>query len=120
MKRTFQSIKNRSRIFLSELLKSQNLQSELDEIKKVWEALEFVVKPYKDSFFVLSDLEDLQLELDDMMTNINNILGNRYVAKLQEEAAKLFRDLTLFSDIFDQWKDCQRNWLYLENIFRFR
>lgn len=66
---------------------------------------------------MISDLEDLQIELDDMMTNVNNILGNRYVAKLKKQATDLSDQLLLFLDIFDQWKDCQRNWLYLENIF---
>ena len=27
------------------------------------------------------------------------------------------KNLNLFADIFDQWKEWQRNWLYLENIF---
>lgn len=93
------------------------LRSELAEISDIWNSSELVVKPYKEVFFVISDLEDLQLELDDMMTNINNILGNRYVSTLKKSATALFDSLTLFLDIFDQWKDCQRTWLYLENIF---
>ena len=27
------------------------------------------------------------------------------------------RNLNLFADIFDQWKEWQHNWFYLENIF---
>lgn len=93
------------------------LETELQEITEKWTSLDLVVKTYKEVFFVISELDDLQVELDDMMTNINNILGNRYVAKLRKQATDLFNQLTLFLDIFDQWKDCQRNWLYLENIF---
>ena len=93
------------------------LQEEFDEILINWNKLDLVVKQYKEIFYVISDLEELQIELDDMMTNINNILGNRYVAKLRKKVETLFNSLSLFLDIFDQWKDCQRNWLYLENIF---
>jgi dynein heavy chain, axonemal len=93
------------------------LQTELQEISNIWNSIELIVKQYKEVYFVISELEELQLELDDMMTNINNILGNRYVAKLKKAASALFDQLSLFLDIFDQWKDCQRNWLYLENIF---
>jgi dynein heavy chain, axonemal len=93
------------------------LQIELQEISNIWNSIELIVKQYKEVYFVISELEELQLELDDMMTNINNILGNRYVAKLKKAASALFDQLSLFLDIFDQWKDCQRNWLYLENIF---
>ena len=93
------------------------LISELEELKEEWSGLELIVKPYKEIYLVISDLEELQLLLDDMMTNINNILGNRYVATLRSKATILFQNLSSFLEIFDQWKDCQRNWLYLENIF---
>lgn len=94
------------------------LEKELHEISDTWNGLELLVKQYKETYFVITGLDDLQIELDDMMTNINNILGNRYVAKLRKVAVTLFDQLSLFLDTFDQWKDCQRNWLYLENIFQ--
>ena len=93
------------------------LETELTIILEKWNELNFVVKEYKEQYFVISELEELQVELDDMMTDLNNILGNRYVAKLKKQATELFDSLSLFVDLFDQWKDCQRNWLYLENIF---
>lgn len=44
-------------------------------------------------------------------------MGNRYISRLKERGDKMQKALNLLADIFDQWKECQRNWLYLENIF---
>ena len=51
------------------------------------------------------------------MTSINNIIGSRYVKRVQGDAVEMQERLTRISDTLEQWKECQRNWIYLENIF---
>lgn len=93
------------------------LDAQLKEIEGVWDSLEFKIKMYKEGIFILTDLDEIQLQLDDCLTSINNVMGNRYISRLKERGDKMQKALNLLADIFDQWKECQRNWLYLENIF---
>lgn len=44
-------------------------------------------------------------------------MGSRYVAEIREEVEKLEKKLMLISEIIDEWLTCQRQWMYLENIF---
>jgi dynein heavy chain len=78
----------------------------------------FQTKVYREQMYILTDLEYIQLDLDESLTNINSVMGNRYIKRLRDRGETLQRNLNLFSDIFDKWKECQRNWLYLENIFQ--
>ena len=43
--------------------------------------------------------------------------GSRYAKRLLTEAQAMVDRLNLISDTLEQWRECQRNWLYLENIF---
>lgn len=36
----------------------------------------------------------------------------------RNEVEKTERALRLFSDTMDEWLECQRQWLYLETIFK--
>jgi len=47
----------------------------------------------------------------------SSIVGSRYVMRLQAHAQQMHDRLTLIFDTLEQWRECQRNWLYLENIF---
>jgi dynein heavy chain len=72
---------------------------------------------HKESGYILCELEDVQTNLDDSLTNVNNILGSRYSKRLQVEVEALLHKLNLLSDTIEQWKECQKKWIYLENIF---
>jgi hypothetical protein len=53
-----------------------------------------------------------------------HILAYTHVAKQQasdnhrHEVEKTEKSLRVFSDTMDEWLECQRQWLYLETIFR--
>ena len=82
-----------------------SLRRQLDSIKAVWESLEFSTKEYKNNIFILVDLEEIQIQLDDSLTNINNVMGNRYIAKHKKQGSELKSNLDLFVEIFDMWKE---------------
>ena len=82
-----------------------SLRRQLDSIKAVWESLEFSTKEYKNNIFILVDLEKIQIQLDGSLTNINNVMGNRYIAKHKKEGGELKSNLDLFVEIFDMWKE---------------
>lgn len=41
------------------------LDAQLKEIEGVWDSLEFKIKMYKEGIFILTDLDEIQLQLDD-------------------------------------------------------
>jgi len=52
------------------------------------------------------------------MVQINTILGSRLVKPLRLEADGWKRNLHLLNDIVEEWINCQKQWIYLENIFQ--
>ncbi len=48
---------------------------------------------------------------------MNNVLGSRYVKRLLKSAEYLKKKLDLLQETLEEWIVCQRNWIYLENIF---
>lgn len=45
------------------------------------------------------------------------MLGTRFVQEIRPSVEEWEKKLVLISDIIDEWLTCQRNWMYLENIF---
>ena len=68
--------------------------------------------------FLLKDMTDVYQALDDSLSNINMILGSRFVKPLRQEAETWKQHIMTLGDMVDQWMDCQRKWRYLENIFK--
>ena len=62
-----------------------SLADEIQKISEVWAKQEFSVKLYKEGLFILCDLEEVQLNLDESLTNINTIMGSRYVKRIRPE-----------------------------------
>lgn len=75
-----------------------------------------MIKSYKDSY-VLGQVDELTVILDEALANTNNVLANRYVKAVRPHAEKLSQDIQLIMDIVDKWVEAQKKWMYLENIF---
>jgi dynein heavy chain len=45
------------------------------------------------------------------------ILGSRYVKPLRAEAEVWKKNLFTLNLVVDEWVTCQKQWIYLENIF---
>ena len=95
------------------------LEEMLLKIKKSWEATAFVTLPHRDSadVFVLGSVEDIVLLLEDNQVALQTILASRFVAGIRTEVEVWEKKLSLLSEVLDEWMTCQRNWMYLENIF---
>lgn len=65
----------------------------------------------------MKDFDKVVVILDESLSEIQDIQGSRYVKRLIQRVQKLADELIIVSDTIDQWRECQRNWLYLENIF---
>ncbi len=45
------------------------------------------------------------------------MLGSKYVQKIRSQVEVWEQKLSYISDVIDEWLTCQRQWMYLENIF---
>lgn len=95
-----------------------SLSAQIKVIEDKWKLQELIIKPYKEELLVIGEVDEIQDLLDQSLANINNIMGSRYLKRERDRATKLQKDLLLIQDTLDEWLTCQKNWMYLENIFR--
>jgi len=97
------------------------LEKQYEEIMQKWVTLDFVVVPYKSDkakeLYVLTEMDDLFAQIDEFLANLNNILGSRYLKLLRPKTEELHKKLLYTQETIDDWLVCQKNWIYLENIF---
>ena len=97
------------------------LEREFEEIQGKWMTLEFSVQPYKTDktkdLYVLTEIDELFMSLDENLASLNNVLGSRYLKTLRTKAEELHKKLLYAQETIDDWLICQKNWIYLENIF---
>ena len=48
---------------------------------------------------------------------LQTMLGSRFISDIRDAVEDWSRKLALLSETLDEWVSCQRNWMYLENIF---
>lgn len=90
----------------------------LNALEETWKKIEFVVKPYKDKdALIIDEVDVIYTALDEGLATINMILGSRYVKPLRNEAENMKKSLFTLNMVVDEWVKCQKQWIYLENIF---
>ena len=52
-------------------------------LEEIWKKIDFIIKPYKQKDWILGDVEEIYVSLDECLANVNTILGNRYVKPLR-------------------------------------
>lgn len=72
--------------------------------------------PARDTF-IIGGADDIMAQLEESQITIGMIKGSRYVAPIKPTVDEWERRLNLFSKTLEEWMVCQRNWLYLEQIF---
>lgn len=96
-----------------------NLRGQLEAIKEVFAKLMFDLKfEDKCECWILSDMDPIFEALDQTLAEITAILGSRFVKPLRSEAEVWQRHILHLSDMIDEWLACQKNWMYLQNIFK--
>jgi len=91
----------------------------VDAISKKWAELAFVVQPYRDTKdrFIIGTVDEIIAALDDHQLNVQTMLATRYVSEIRPQVEEWEKKLGLISEVIDEWLTCQRQWMYLENIF---
>ena len=96
-----------------------SLENTVEEIRKAWEGTNFELSNYreqKDKFYI-TKVEDVLTQLEDHQVSVQTMLGNRYVAEIKQLIEEWDKKLRLVQDVIDEWLICQKQWMYLENIF---
>ncbi|KAK3576323.1 hypothetical protein CHS0354_039732 [Potamilus streckersoni] len=94
------------------------LEVMLQKIIDIWQNTDFrlVAHSGRDTYIIAS-ADDIMAQLEESQVTIGTILGSRYVAPIKAQVMDWDRKLQGFSITLEEWLTCQRNWLYLEQIF---
>ena len=76
--------------------------TELNEIRAEWNQIEFDVVKHKDKdAYKLQKIDQIVTVLDDSLSRVSDIQGNRYVKRLQEDVEKEHNMLLLIADTIE-------------------
>ncbi|WAR20146.1 DYH6-like protein, partial [Mya arenaria] len=94
------------------------LENMLQKIVDIWKNTDFryLAHPGRDTF-IISGADDIMVQLEESQVTIGTIRGSRYVGPIKATVEEWERKLNIFAKTLEEWMACQRNWLYLEQIF---
>ncbi|RUS88169.1 hypothetical protein EGW08_004066, partial [Elysia chlorotica] len=94
------------------------LEQMLQKVIDLWLSTDFRLVPHagRDTL-VIYGADDIMAQLEESQVTVGTIRGSRYVTPIKMLVEEWERKLQVFSRTLDEWLNCQRNWLYLEQIF---
>lgn len=67
---------------------------------------------------ILGNNDELITKIDDNIMIVNNILASKYVGSIKHRVDLQSKMLRYVQDLMDEWYLHQKNWIYLEPIFK--
>ncbi|KAK7488391.1 hypothetical protein BaRGS_00020365, partial [Batillaria attramentaria] len=94
------------------------LELMLQKIVDLWQNTDFRLVPHagRDTLIIYG-ADDIMAQLEESQVTVGTIRGSRYVGPIKAQVEEWERKLQVFARTLDEWLSCQRNWLYLEQIF---
>ncbi|XP_056424426.1 dynein axonemal heavy chain 14 isoform X2 [Hyla sarda] len=96
------------------------LEGMLNKIISLWSKTDFRLTVHKtelSEILVIATAEDITAQLEECQVILSTVKGSRYCSPIKNTVDEWDRKLNLFSRTMEEWMMCQRNWLYLEQIF---
>ncbi|CAH2255707.1 dynein heavy chain 14, axonemal [Pelobates cultripes] len=96
------------------------LEGMLDKIISLWNKTEFMLTVHRSELSevpIIASAEDIITQLEECQVIISTLKGSRYAGPIKNTVAEWDRKLNLFIHTMEEWMTCQKNWLYLEQIF---
>ncbi|XP_071789676.1 dynein axonemal heavy chain 6-like isoform X2 [Asterias amurensis] len=94
------------------------LEIMLNKVIDLWQGTDFRLIAHSNrDFMIIAGADDITQQLEESQVTIATIRGSRFVTPIKALVEEWDRKLNVFSRTLDEWMACQRNWLYLEQIF---
>jgi dynein heavy chain len=94
------------------------LKSQLKAIVELWDEMEVPLQQFKEKdVYILGDIEEFTMNLEDSLAKLSLISGNRYVTPLRDEVVIWRSHLNTVQDVLDEWTTLQKTWMYFSAIF---
>lgn len=98
--------------------KEYSIEQALDKMQREWETAEMSVLDYRETkTYVIKVEEQVMQMLDDHIVMTQSMSFSPYKKPFEERLFKWEQQLSLVSEILEQWIAVQRQWMYLEPIF---
>ncbi|GLI62391.1 hypothetical protein VaNZ11_005010 [Volvox africanus] len=98
--------------------KEYGIEQALDKMQREWESAEMQVLDYRETkTFVVKVDDQISQMLDDHIAMTQSMAFSPYKKPFEDRIVKWEQQLSLVSEILDQWIQLQRQWMYLEPIF---
>ncbi|XP_069810836.1 dynein axonemal heavy chain 14 isoform X3 [Dendropsophus ebraccatus] len=96
------------------------LEGMLNKVISLWSKTDFRLTVHKSELseiLIIATAEDIIAQLEECQVILATVKGSRYCTPIKNTVDEWDRKLNLFSRTMEEWMMCQRNWLYLEQIF---
>ncbi|KAM9316864.1 dynein axonemal heavy chain 14 [Gastrophryne carolinensis] len=96
------------------------LEGMLNKIISLWNKTEFKLTAHQSELseiLIIASAEDIMTQLEESQVILSTVKGSRYCGPIKSIVDEWDRKLNLFNRTIEEWMMCQRNWLYLEQIF---
>ncbi|XP_030765059.1 dynein heavy chain 12, axonemal [Sitophilus oryzae] len=98
--------------------KERELYRNLQKMQKEWDEILFKTGTFKDTGInILTQLDDIQVVLDDHILKALTMRGSIFVKPYEAEVRAFYFKLTRINSTLDEWGKVQSQWLYLLPIF---
>lgn len=98
----------------------ETLENMINEILYEWADINFIVlqSPDNPNSFILSGIPEITEALDDSLVKCSTIRASRYVGAIKSSVDKTMAALNKVGKIIELVTSVQKQWLYLQNIFK--
>lgn len=95
------------------------LEASLTKVRTGWEKIQFIVLNHRDQhgLYILGPFDEIFTLLEDNQVTLQTMLGSRFIMGIRDSVEEWAKKLAVLSETLDEWLACQKNWMYLENIF---
>nr|XP_022908003.1 dynein heavy chain 1, axonemal-like [Onthophagus taurus] len=101
-----------------EASKEYGIEQVLEKMLGDWEGAYLELTAYKNTgTYIVKVAEEIQQMLDDQIVMTQQLSFSPFKGAFEQRIDEWEQDLRTMADVFEEWMDVQRQWMYLEPIF---
>ena len=101
-----------------EARKEYKIEVALNEIVAIWSSLELKIVPYKTNMLRVETDEELLATLEEHLLSLSTIKSDQFHLPFKEFVTHWESTLSVIAELLELLQQAQRQWIYLENVFR--